>query len=68
MEKSNLILRGRKKGTFELKMFFEKTKETRSFKIHSVDSDTPYIIAFDIKCELTEDEIQQLRKLQREEQ
>lgn len=68
MEKSNLILRGRKKGTFALKMFFEKTKETKSFKIHSANSDAPYIIAFDIKCKLTEDEIKQLRKLQEKEQ
>lgn len=46
-------------------VLWEGTEDENSFEIKSLKRGTPYVIAYGIKYELTEDEIKNLRVMQK---
>lgn len=44
---------------------WEDTEDEESFEIKSLKRDTPYVIAYGIKYELTKEEIKYLRQIQK---
>ena len=46
-------------------VMWEGTEEEESFEIKSIKRGTPYIIAYGVKYELTEEEINHLRMMQK---
>ena len=46
-------------------VLWEGTEDENSFEIKSLQRGTPYVIAYGVKYELTEGEINQLRMLQK---
>lgn len=46
-------------------VMFEGTEDEESFEIKSLKRGTPYIMAYGVKYELTEEEIEHLRTMQK---